>query len=77
MGTTATASAWAGPIDTRTNEQIWADFTEADLRRIYWGAWNATDRGNAHMAKQELIRRGLSIVNMEWPRMDISTWVSY
>lgn len=72
-----TASAWASRIDTRTNEQIWADFTEADLRRIYWGAWNATDRGNAHRAKQELIRRNLSIVHMEWPSMDLSTWESY
>lgn len=71
------ASAWSGSIDTRTDEQIWADRTESDLRCIYWGAWNATDRGRAYNAKKELIRRNLSIVHMEWPSMDLSTWESY
>ncbi len=70
-------SDWASHIDTRTNEQIWADRTEADLRGIYWGAWNATDRGRAYRANEELIRRNLSIDHMEWPSMDLSTWESY
>lgn len=65
----AAVSAWSIPLDVRTNAQIWADYSDADLHRIYNGAWNACDGSTAWKCKMEWSRRGVDAAQLPgWPR---------